>query len=146
MVKKSLQCLQWQTLRDLTCKCSSAVICLFPDGVCPGVINPLETYLISEPPESITFDDPSLDVNLLLRVLHSISRYWFYLYDVSPHQLRDAFSLKIMKAFWLEAATAASICDAWTRLWTPHSYVNQLHVFVTVTQEFRKGSNAHFQK
>jgi hypothetical protein len=40
-------------------------------------------YLMSEPPESITFDDPSLDVNLLLRVLHSISSYWFYLYDVS---------------------------------------------------------------
>lgn len=56
---------------------------LFPDGVCPSVINPLETYLTSEPPETITFDDPSLEVNLLLRVLHSISRYWFYLYDVS---------------------------------------------------------------
>ncbi|XP_061137094.1 E3 ubiquitin-protein ligase TRIP12 isoform X2 [Syngnathus typhle] len=54
---------------------------LWHDGVCPSVINPLETYLISEPPENITFDDPSLDVNLLLRVLHSISRYWFYLYD-----------------------------------------------------------------
>lgn len=54
------------------------------DGVCPSVISPLETYLTSEPPETITFDDPSLEVNLLLRVLHSISRYWFYLYDVSP--------------------------------------------------------------
>ncbi|KAM8902323.1 E3 ubiquitin-protein ligase TRIP12 isoform 2-T14 [Spinachia spinachia] len=54
---------------------------LWHDGVCPSVVNPLETYLISEPPETITFDDPSLEVNLLLRVLHSISRYWFYLYD-----------------------------------------------------------------
>ncbi|XP_034024048.1 E3 ubiquitin-protein ligase TRIP12 isoform X2 [Thalassophryne amazonica] len=54
---------------------------LWHDGVCPSVINPLETYLISEPPETITFDDPSLEVNLLLRVLQSISRYWFYLYD-----------------------------------------------------------------
>ncbi|KAM9853284.1 E3 ubiquitin-protein ligase TRIP12 isoform 3-T3 [Aulostomus maculatus] len=54
---------------------------LWHDGVCPGVINPLETYLTSEPPETITFDDPSLEVNLLLRVLHSISRYWFYLYE-----------------------------------------------------------------
>ncbi|XP_013769750.1 E3 ubiquitin-protein ligase TRIP12 [Pundamilia nyererei] len=54
---------------------------LLPDGVCPSVINPLETYLTSEPPETITFDDPSLEVILLLRVLHSISRYWFYLYD-----------------------------------------------------------------
>ncbi|XP_015216684.1 E3 ubiquitin-protein ligase TRIP12 isoform X5 [Lepisosteus oculatus] len=54
---------------------------LWHDGVCPSVTNPLEVYLISEPPESITFDDPSLDVILLLRVLHSISRYWFYLYD-----------------------------------------------------------------
>lgn len=53
------------------------------DGVCPGVVNPLETYLTSETPETITFEDPSLEVNLLLRVLHSISRYWFYLYDVS---------------------------------------------------------------
>uniref|UniRef100_A0A3P8WY34 E3 ubiquitin-protein ligase n=1 Tax=Cynoglossus semilaevis TaxID=244447 RepID=A0A3P8WY34_CYNSE len=55
---------------------------LWQDGVCPRVINPLDTYLTSEPPETITFDDPSLEVNLLLRVLHSISRYWFYLYDV----------------------------------------------------------------
>lgn len=53
------------------------------DGVCPSVLNPLEVYLISIPPENITFEDPSLDVILLLRVLHAISRYWYYLYDVS---------------------------------------------------------------
>ncbi|KFM12570.1 E3 ubiquitin-protein ligase TRIP12 [Aptenodytes forsteri] len=50
-------------------------------GVCPSVLNPLEVYLISIPPENITFEDPSLDVILLLRVLHAISRYWYYLYD-----------------------------------------------------------------
>ncbi|XP_073706068.1 E3 ubiquitin-protein ligase TRIP12 isoform X6 [Garra rufa] len=54
---------------------------LWHEGVCPSVTNPLETYLISDPPEGITFDDPSMEVILLLRVLHSISRYWFYLYD-----------------------------------------------------------------
>ncbi|XP_053565804.1 E3 ubiquitin-protein ligase TRIP12 isoform X2 [Bombina bombina] len=54
---------------------------LWHDGICPKVINPLETYLISTPPENITFDDPSLDVVILLRVLHAISRYWYYLYD-----------------------------------------------------------------
>ncbi|XP_068440533.1 E3 ubiquitin-protein ligase TRIP12 isoform X2 [Clinocottus analis] len=54
---------------------------LWHDGVCPSVVNPLETYLSSEPPETITFDDPSLEVNLLLRVLHSISRFWFYLFE-----------------------------------------------------------------
>ncbi|XP_072248760.1 E3 ubiquitin-protein ligase TRIP12 isoform X12 [Leuresthes tenuis] len=54
---------------------------LWHDGVCPSVINPLETYLTSEPPETITFDDPSLEVILLLRVFQSISRYWFYLHD-----------------------------------------------------------------
>uniref|UniRef100_A0A8C8DQT1 E3 ubiquitin-protein ligase n=1 Tax=Oryzias sinensis TaxID=183150 RepID=A0A8C8DQT1_9TELE len=54
---------------------------LWHDGVCPTVINPLDTYLNSEPPETITFDDPSLDVILLLRVLHAISRYWFYLHE-----------------------------------------------------------------
>ncbi|CAF92993.1 unnamed protein product, partial [Tetraodon nigroviridis] len=43
--------------------------------------NPLETCLTSVPPEAITFDGPSIEVILLLRVLHSISRYWFYLYD-----------------------------------------------------------------
>ncbi len=57
--------------------------CVFSEGVCPSVTNPLESYLISDPPEGITFDDPSMEVILLLRVLHSISRYWFYLYDVS---------------------------------------------------------------
>ncbi|KAM8953484.1 E3 ubiquitin-protein ligase TRIP12 isoform 3-T3 [Pelodytes ibericus] len=54
---------------------------LWHDGVCPKVTNPLEVYLISAPPENITFDDPSLDVVILLRVLHAISRYWYYLYD-----------------------------------------------------------------
>ncbi|XP_048362455.1 E3 ubiquitin-protein ligase TRIP12 isoform X3 [Sphaerodactylus townsendi] len=54
---------------------------LWHDGVCPSVSNPLEVYLISSPPENITFEDPSLDVILLLRVLHAISRYWYYLYD-----------------------------------------------------------------
>ncbi|NWV09859.1 TRIPC ligase, partial [Ptilonorhynchus violaceus] len=54
---------------------------LWHDGVCPSVLNPLEIYLISSPPENITFEDPSLDVILLLRVLHAISRYWYYLYD-----------------------------------------------------------------
>lgn len=55
---------------------------MLADGICPSVINPLETYLKSVPPETVTFDDPSLEVILLLRVLHSISRYWFYQYDV----------------------------------------------------------------
>ncbi|XP_075014338.1 E3 ubiquitin-protein ligase TRIP12 isoform X1 [Calonectris borealis] len=54
---------------------------LWHDGVCPSVLNPLEVYLVSIPPENITFEDPSLDVILLLRVLHAISRYWYYLYD-----------------------------------------------------------------
>ncbi|XP_072111160.1 E3 ubiquitin-protein ligase TRIP12 isoform X3 [Mobula birostris] len=54
---------------------------LWHDGVCPPVGNPLETYLISVPPDGITFEDPSLDVILLLRVLHAISRYWYYLYN-----------------------------------------------------------------
>ncbi|XP_075057738.1 E3 ubiquitin-protein ligase TRIP12 isoform X1 [Mixophyes fleayi] len=54
---------------------------LWHDGACPKISNPLENYLISSPPENITFDDPSLDVVILLRVLHAISRYWFYLYD-----------------------------------------------------------------
>ncbi|XP_066136022.1 E3 ubiquitin-protein ligase TRIP12 isoform X11 [Saccopteryx bilineata] len=54
---------------------------LWHDGVCPSVSNPLEVYLIPAPPENITFEDPSLDVILLLRVLHAISRYWYYLYD-----------------------------------------------------------------
>ncbi|XP_043926988.1 E3 ubiquitin-protein ligase TRIP12 isoform X2 [Protopterus annectens] len=54
---------------------------LWHDGTCPVVLNPLEGYLLSVPPENITFEDPSLDVILLLRVLHAISRYWYYLYD-----------------------------------------------------------------
>ncbi|XP_053315780.1 E3 ubiquitin-protein ligase TRIP12 isoform X7 [Spea bombifrons] len=54
---------------------------LWHDGMCPKVTNPLEAYLLSSPPENITFEDPSLDVVILLRVLHAISRYWYYLYD-----------------------------------------------------------------
>ncbi|XP_059362108.1 E3 ubiquitin-protein ligase TRIP12 isoform X4 [Carassius carassius] len=59
---------------------------LWHEGVCPSVTNPLESYLISDPPEGITFDDPSMEVVLLLRVLHSISRYWFYLYDNAAYK------------------------------------------------------------
>nr|XP_060623799.1 E3 ubiquitin-protein ligase TRIP12 isoform X3 [Anolis sagrei ordinatus] len=54
---------------------------LWHDGICPTVSNPLEVYLISSAPENITFEDPSLDAVILLRVLHAISRYWYYLYD-----------------------------------------------------------------
>lgn len=61
------------------------MLCFFLDGICPSISNPLEVYLISSPPENITFEDPSLDVVILLRVLHAISRYWYYLYDVSIH-------------------------------------------------------------
>ncbi|ETE69882.1 putative E3 ubiquitin-protein ligase TRIP12 [Ophiophagus hannah] len=55
--------------------------CGMVNGICPFVSNPLEVYLISSAPESITFEDPSVDVVILLRVLHAISRYWYYLYD-----------------------------------------------------------------
>ncbi|XP_072263782.1 E3 ubiquitin-protein ligase TRIP12 isoform X3 [Pyxicephalus adspersus] len=54
---------------------------LWHDGICPKISSPLDSYLIPTPPENITFDDPSLDVVILLRVLHAISRYWYYLYD-----------------------------------------------------------------
>ncbi|CAM4577487.1 unnamed protein product [Leuciscus chuanchicus] len=54
---------------------------LWHEGVCPSVTNALESYLICGAPEGITFDDPSMEVILLLRVLHSISRYWFFLYN-----------------------------------------------------------------
>lgn len=57
------------------------------------MLNPLEIYLISTPPENITFEDPSLDVILLLRVLHAISRYWYYLYDVSRALLKSLWYL-----------------------------------------------------
>lgn len=79
----------------------SNFICWFPslpDGVCPSVISPLETYLTSEPPETITFDDPSLEVNLLLRVLHSISRYWFYLYEVRIMRRRERLCCQFVPA------------------------------------------------
>ncbi|XDV29522.1 hypothetical protein PO909_032636 [Leuciscus waleckii] len=54
---------------------------LWHEGVCPSVTNALESYLICGAPEGITFDDPSMEVILLLRVFHSISRYWFFLYN-----------------------------------------------------------------
>ncbi|XP_052008974.1 LOW QUALITY PROTEIN: E3 ubiquitin-protein ligase TRIP12-like [Xyrauchen texanus] len=59
---------------------------LWHEGVCPCVTNPLESYLICEPPDGITFDDPSIEVILLLRVLHAISRYWFYLYENAAYK------------------------------------------------------------
>ncbi|XP_032299608.1 E3 ubiquitin-protein ligase TRIP12-like [Coturnix japonica] len=32
---------------------------LWHDGVCPSVLNPLEAYLVTTPPENMTFEDPS---------------------------------------------------------------------------------------
>lgn len=79
------------------------------DGVCPSVLNPLEVYLISSPPENITFEDPSLDVILLLRVLHAISRYWYYLYDVSIVLLKS-LSYLIETAVKKHHKIAFSLC------------------------------------
>lgn len=89
-------------------------ICTYvADGVCPSVSNPLESYLISEPPEGITFDDPSLEVILLLRVLHSISRYWFYLYDVS---------------IYMQSCPGADfITSAWSPSWNKRNNDKNLH-------------------
>lgn len=75
--------LRWLCLSNFDQHFDQTLIFCPLDGVCPSVSNPLEVYLIPTPPENITFEDPSLDVILLLRVLHAISRYWYYLYDVS---------------------------------------------------------------
>lgn len=83
----------WNLIRNCTGICLysdyGVFLCAFSEGVCPSVTNPLESYLICGPPEGITFDDPSMEVILLLRVLHSISRYWFYLYDVSTSMFEN---------------------------------------------------------
>ena len=60
---------------------------LFVDGVVPDPLEPYLPFLSDKLPEAVTISDPSLAVLTLLRVIHSVCRYWRYLYwPVLPGQ------------------------------------------------------------
>ena len=46
-------------------------------------LSALESFLIPTLPASVTVRDPALQVVALLRVLHALNRYWYFLYEVS---------------------------------------------------------------
>ena len=52
------------------------------DGVAPEVNSPVVPFLTMRLPEYVTVDDPSLDVLNLLRIVHSLNRYWGFLYNI----------------------------------------------------------------
>ncbi|XP_054708683.1 E3 ubiquitin-protein ligase TRIP12-like isoform X2 [Uloborus diversus] len=53
------------------------------DGSIPEVGSPLSLFLVPNLPDTVTVQDPSLEVICLLRVIHSLSTYWGFLYQMS---------------------------------------------------------------
>lgn len=56
---------------------------VWTDGIVPEVTSPLSLYLISNLPESVSVQDPSIEVITLLRVIHAISCNWGSLYQMN---------------------------------------------------------------
>ncbi|XP_035207810.1 E3 ubiquitin-protein ligase TRIP12-like isoform X3 [Stegodyphus dumicola] len=56
---------------------------IWNDGAVPEVVSPLSLYLIPNLPDSITVQDPSLEVICLLRVIHTLSSHWGALYQMN---------------------------------------------------------------
>ncbi|RWS01072.1 putative E3 ubiquitin-protein ligase TRIP12-like protein, partial [Dinothrombium tinctorium] len=56
---------------------------LWIEGKVPETLSIVRNFLSSTLPESVTVQDASLEVIALLRVLHALSRWWGYFYDLS---------------------------------------------------------------
>lgn len=56
---------------------------LWNDGTVPEPSSPLASFLTPSLPESVTVQDPSLEVICLLRVIHALSYHWGSLYEMS---------------------------------------------------------------
>lgn len=54
---------------------------LWADGLAAPIVKPLDKFLVSKLPSSFTTVDACSEVLCLLRVVHAISRYWYYLYS-----------------------------------------------------------------
>lgn len=50
------------------------------EGVVPPLQSPLQPFLSSQLPDTVSIQDASLEVLCLLRVLHALNRYWGTLY------------------------------------------------------------------
>lgn len=50
------------------------------EGVVPLLQSPLQPFLSSQLPDTVSIQDASLEVLCLLRVLHALNRYWGTLY------------------------------------------------------------------
>ena len=73
------------------------VFLLYTDGVTPTCLSALESFLIPTLPASVTVRDPALQVVALLRVLHALNRYWYFLYEVGTRtQLTVKVTLEIL--------------------------------------------------
>lgn len=54
------------------------------DGVTPAVLSPLTSYLVAKLPDTVTVQDTSLEVILLLRIINALNRHWNSLYYSVP--------------------------------------------------------------
>lgn len=55
------------------------------EGIVPTPHSPLEHFLKTQLPDTVTIQDASLEVLCLLRVLHALNRYWGSLYSVAEY-------------------------------------------------------------
>lgn len=55
------------------------------EGLCPQLTSALEPYLVSSLP-GITVADPSMEVIVLLRILHALNKYWYTMYETTSSE------------------------------------------------------------
>lgn len=56
---------------------------MWNDGLVPEVTSPLSSFLVQNLPDSVSVQDPSLEVICLLRVVHALSCHWGLLYQIN---------------------------------------------------------------
>ena len=61
--------------------------------------SPVVPFLTMRMPEYVTVDDPSLEVLNLLRIVHSLNRYWGFLYNLVDYKpilsIHELINLKL---------------------------------------------------
>lgn len=53
---------------------------LWSEGKTPSVVSPIDSYLSSKLPQSVTLKDPSVEIIVLLRAIFGLNRHWSWFY------------------------------------------------------------------